>query len=69
MNFQQKAAVAVVDIMIVVELCVSIYLAGKDPENMTMLFLKFFFLMLIPTLILAGVAVKMLRSKEPEAKT
>ena len=69
MNIQQKAVVAVADVMIVVELCVSIYLANRDPENMTMLFMKCFFLMLIPTLILARVAIKILRSKEPEAKT
>ena len=68
MNVKQKTTVAVADIMIIIELCVSIYLAGRDPENMTMLFMKYFFLMFIPTLILAGFTVRKLRSKEPEVK-
>jgi hypothetical protein len=69
MNIQQKAAVAVLDVLIIIELCISIYYSNQDPENMTMLFLKSFFLMLIPTLIVARVAIKRLRSKEPETKT
>ena len=69
MNIQQKAAIAVADMVIVVELCISIFLANRDPDNMTLLFLKSFFLMLIPTLILTRVAFKMLRSKESEPKT
>lgn len=68
MNIQQKATVAVLDILIIIELCISIYVSNKDPENMTLLFMKCFFLMAIPTLIAARVAFKMLRSKEPEVK-
>lgn len=67
MNIRQKSTVALVDIMVIVELCMSIYLANRDPENMTLLFLRSFFLMLIPTLIMAGLSLRMLRSRGPEA--
>lgn len=69
MNTRQKLAVAAVDVIVVVELCLSIYWSSGNPETMTVTFLKSFFLMLVPTLILARVVVKLLRAGEPEAKT
>lgn len=69
MNMQQKITVGVVDIAILVELCVSIFVASRDPENLTSIFVKCFFAMLIPTLILAKVIIRKLRTEElePEA--
>lgn len=65
MNFQQKVAVAVTDVVVIAELTLSIYLANKDPLNITPIFFKYFLGMLIPTLILARIVIKRLRSEEP----
>lgn len=64
MNLRQKISVAVMDVCILAEVAVSMFFASKDPENLTLLFMKYFFSMLIPTLIMCRVAVKVLRSPE-----
>ena len=69
MNLQQKIAVAVMDVALLVELCISMYFAQKNPENFTPVFFKYFLIMVIPTLVLAMIVVKILRSREPEIKT
>ncbi len=66
MNFRQKVAVIAMDVMIIAELCISIIFANQDVENFNPIFFKYFFSMLIPTLIIARIAVKRLRSKETE---
>ncbi len=62
MNFHQKIAVGVTDVLVIGELCVSMYFAGQDPENLTPIFLKNFLCMLVPTLLLAKVTITRLRS-------
>jgi hypothetical protein len=64
MNFQQRITVAIMDVLILVELCFSIYLANRDPENFTPLFFKTFLPMVIPTLILAKLFIRKLRSTQ-----
>ncbi len=64
MNFQQKIAVGVTDIAVLSELCLSLYLANGDLDNFSSLVFKYFFCMLVPTLILAKVSIKFLGSKE-----
>jgi hypothetical protein len=66
MNIKQKMAVAVIDILILVELCVSMYFAVKNPDNFTSVFFKYFFGMLIPTLIIGKIILKRLGSDETE---
>lgn len=66
MNFSQKIVIALVDIALIVELCVSMYFANQNPDRFTPLFMKYFFCMLIPTLILAKVGVNRLRFKKLE---
>lgn len=66
MNFRQKLAIAVIDMMVLGELAFSLYLANLNPENFTVVFFKYFFGMLIPTLILARIVVKGLRTEETE---
>jgi hypothetical protein len=67
MNRRQKIAVVVLDVLLIVELCLSMYWAGRDPLRFTPTFLKTFFLMVVPTLILARVSVRKLRSRTAEA--
>jgi len=63
MNSQQKIAVAIVDILIIIELCLTMYLANSNPENFTLLFFKYFPAMFFPTFALGVVAVRKFRQK------
>jgi hypothetical protein len=64
MNLRQKVVVATTDLFILVEVFVSMYFAGKQPDNITLLFLKYFFSMAVPTLVAARIAVKTLKSPQ-----
>lgn len=66
MNIRQRIAVAAVDVAVLIEMCLSVYLANGAHEEFTPLFFKFFFGMLVPTLIAACIAVRRLRSENPE---
>lgn len=66
MNVRQKIAIGVVDVLVIAELCVSMYLASQDQANFNAVFFKSFVVMLVPTLIAARIAVKRLRSADPE---
>jgi len=65
MNPHQKIAVAVMDVFILAELCLSMFMAHSHPENFTPVFFKIFLGMLIPTLIVARMVVRKLRTPEP----
>ena len=65
MNLHQKIAVAVMDVLILAELCFSMFMAHSHPENFTPVFFKFFLGMLIPTLIAAKMVVNKLRTPVP----
>jgi hypothetical protein len=65
MNFRQKVAVAVLDVLVIAEVAVSVYCAHHDPEDFTAVFFKVFLTAVIPTLVLAKVVIRGLRSKEP----
>jgi hypothetical protein len=64
MNIEQKIAVGVTDIIVLAELCGSLYWANMDLDNFTALFFKYFFITLIPTLILAKIFIKRLGTRE-----
>ena len=66
MNKRQRIAQVVLNIIIIAELCMSIFLASKEPELFTIVFFKYFFMMLIPTVILGVLTIKMLRTKEQQ---
>jgi hypothetical protein len=66
MNMQQKIVIAILDVVMIVELCISMYLANSDPSNFTSAFCKSFFSMLIPTLVVARIMVKRFRAVTPE---
>lgn len=58
--------VIVMNVLVLAELCVAMYLAASSPEDFTATFLKAFFGLLMPTLI-AGVLVKRrLRAMQPK---
>ncbi len=64
MNMNQKIAVAIVDLLILMELCISMYAAARNPDMMTPVFVKSFFAMALPTLVMAKVTVRKLRTVE-----
>jgi hypothetical protein len=66
MNLRQKVAVGVLDVLVLVELCVSIYFANRSFEDFTGVFFSYFFSMVIPTLIIAGIVIKRLRPPDPD---
>jgi hypothetical protein len=61
--------IAFVDILVLAELFVSIYVANRHPEEFTLVFFKYFFGMLIPTLLLARFLVRRYRSEEHPSET
>ena len=70
MNLQQKVVVIITDILLIAEICISMYLSSQQtPENLTPTFIKSFALMCVPTLVIAKMAIKRLRSPEPSTST
>jgi len=68
-NKRQRIAQVILNVLIIAELCVSVVLAGREPELFTIIFFKYFFMMLIPTVILGIFALKLLRTREPQTGT
>jgi hypothetical protein len=69
MNVRQKIAVVVLDIAVLAELFVAMYFASRSGDSYTLIFFKYFFSMLIPTLLIAWIVVKRLKTQEPESTT
>jgi hypothetical protein len=61
LNLSQKIVVAGMDLLMLVELAVAMYLAGRNPETLTPVFLKSFAGMLLPTLVAGLLAIRALR--------
>ena len=53
----------IVNVLVLVELCVAMYMANENPEEFTPVFFKVFFSLLVPTLILGTVSKRFVRSK------
>jgi hypothetical protein len=53
-----------VDVLILIELGISMYRANKTPDLFTPIFIKTFFVLVIPTLVLARIVIKRLRTIE-----
>ncbi|MDR2694803.1 MAG: hypothetical protein LBC79_00280 [Deltaproteobacteria bacterium] len=56
--------VVTVNVLVLAELSVAMYLATQNPEEFTPTFFKVFFSLLVPTLILAAVSKRFIRPKE-----
>jgi hypothetical protein len=64
MNTRQKIGVIALDVLVLIELVISIYRANQTPDLFTPIFMKTFFVLIIPTLILAWIVIKRLRTIE-----
>lgn len=61
-NPVQWILVVVLNLLVLAELCIAMYLAAADPENLTAVFMKSFFAMLVPTLVIAVIVRRRLGS-------
>lgn len=55
--------IAVVNVLVLVELCIAMYMAAQNPEEFTPVFFKVFFSLLVPTLIVGIVSKRFIRPK------
>jgi len=62
MNATQWLVVIVIDVLVLAELAGAMYVAAGHPDDFTLTFMKTFFAMLIPTLILGFLAKRMMRT-------
>ena len=68
LNIRQKLLVVVTDIAILAELCFAMYRANLNPDEFTPIFMRSFFSLFAPTLILALLTGFMLRFKAHESE-
>jgi hypothetical protein len=66
MNLAQKLTIVTMDLLLLLELCISMYLANRQPDAFTLVFMRSFFMMCVPTLILTKILVGRLRSRDSE---
>lgn len=57
----------VMNVLVLAELCLSMYLAASTAEDFTATFIKAFFGMLIPTLVIGALAKRRLRPQPAKA--
>ena len=55
--------IVVINILVLLELCIAMYMAAHNPEEFTSVFFKWFFSLLVPTLILGVVSKRFIRPK------
>jgi hypothetical protein len=65
MNTRSWWLVIVVDVLILVELAAAMYVASVHPDDFELVFMKSFFGLLVPTLLLSFLAKRILR-RAPE---
>jgi len=69
MNATQWLVVIVIDVLVLAELAGAMYVAAGHPDDFTLTFMKTFFGMLIPTLILGFLAKRMTRPASRQIKS
>lgn len=66
LNGRQRLAVILMDVAMLAEVTLSVYLASKQPDDFTPVFMKVFFSMLIPTIAAGIFAIRRFRDRTPE---
>jgi len=67
LNGRQRLAVILLDVAMLAEVTLSVYMASRNPDEFTPVFMKVFFSMLIPTLIAGIYAIRRYRTRTPGA--
>ena len=68
LNGRQRLSIIALDVALLAEVTVSVYMASRDPELFTPVFMKVFFSMALPTLIAGIYAIRRFRSRAPEVE-
>lgn len=63
LNTRQRLAVICLDVAMLAEVTLSVYMASKNPDQFTPVFMKAFFSMLIPTVAAGIFAIRRLRDR------
>ena len=69
LNFSQRLAVIIMDVLLLVELCVCMYLAGRNMETMVPTFLKTYLPTALVTLVGARIIIRRLGPPREAAET
>lgn len=69
LNPRHWLLVIILDILILAELTAAMYLAAAHPDNFTPVFMKTFFGMLLPTLLVGFLAKRMVRTPPERIKS
>lgn len=64
MNLKQRIVIIIMDMLLLAELAVSIYLGFRQPDNLTPVFLRTYIPAMLVTVILARICFVRLRSPE-----
>jgi len=62
LNARHWLLVIILDVLVLAELTAAMYVAAAHPDNFTPVFMKTFFAMLLPTLLLGLLAKRMVRT-------
>ncbi len=66
MNRRNIIILVIFNLIILAELIFSLYQASKDPENVTLIFVQYFILLIIPTFIFGRIILKKLVKRQVE---
>lgn len=66
-NIHQKLVLLAMDVMLLAELTFCLWLSYRDPDNLTVTFLKFYLPMFLPTLIGGVYMARRFRDPAPDA--
>ena len=58
--------VTIINLLVLAELCIAMYMASQNPEEFNSVFFKVLFALLVPTLILGVVSKRFIRPKGPQ---
>lgn len=63
LNSRQRLAVILLDVALLAEITLSVYIASRQPDEFTPVFMKVFFTMFIPTITAGIVAIRRCRNR------
>ena len=67
LNGRQRLALILMDVGLLAEVTLSVYMASRNPDAFTPVFMKVFFSMAIPTIVAGIYAIRRLRTPTDEA--
>ena len=66
LNAGQRWVVVLMDVMLLVELCIAVYLGQKNPADLTLIFLRTFAPAAALTVVAARIAIRSLAARAPD---